>query len=183
MTPLQQAAVLALSVVAMSAVASHATAAPQHDAAGWVQTGEGVRTKKVALMNFDVYAISHFVKGTPPPKSKAAVIATDIDKKFVWTMLRDVEHEKIVDALREAYGMNGYGNAGKIGAFLGAFKGELKKGSKVTIAYDSAAKKTTVTTSSGSATVEGEDFMRGTWSIWFGKIDKPELGDALIKNL
>ena len=36
---------------------------------------------------------------------------------------------------------------------------------------------------SGSAMVEGVDFMRATWSIWFGKIDQAKLGDQLISKI
>src|SRR5690349_9178978 len=84
------------------------------------------------------------------------------------------------DAVREAYEMNGYGDAAKIAAFTNALSAkELKEGDAVTIRYDAARKTTTISGPGGSATVAGEDFMRATWSIWFGKIDQPELGDHL----
>ena len=35
----------------------------------------------------------------------------------------------------------------------------------------------------GNVTVPGVDFMRGVSSIWFGKINQPELGDALISRI
>ena len=31
-------------------------------------------------------------------------------------------------------------------------------------------------------TITGIDFMKATWSIWFGKIDQKELGDQLLKG-
>ncbi|MBI2391667.1 MAG: hypothetical protein HYV09_18910 [Deltaproteobacteria bacterium] len=34
-----------------------------------------------------------------------------------------------------------------------------------------------------TATVAGHDFMRATWSHWFGKTDQPELGAALMSKL
>jgi hypothetical protein len=34
-----------------------------------------------------------------------------------------------------------------------------------------------------SATVAGQDFMKAVWSIWFGKIDQPSMGDQLISLL
>ena len=40
--------------------------------------------------------------------------------------------------------MNGYGDAGKIGQFIGAFTGELKEKSSVSIVYDAEKKATTV---------------------------------------
>ncbi len=150
---------------------------------GWFHTGDGVRVKKV-VFNFDVYAIGHDMKDLPADKSKQSVIDMDTDKRFTWRMLRDVEHEKIQTALTEAFAMNGYSDAGKIGSFVGAFSGDLKKGQSVTILYTSAAKTVTITVQGGgSATLSGIDFMKGVWSIWFAKIDQPSLGDALIKNL
>jgi len=150
---------------------------------GWFHTGDGVRVKKV-VFNFDVYAIGHDMKDLPPTKSKQAVIDMDTDKRFTWRMLRDVEHEKIQNALSEAFAMNGYSDQSKIGPYVGAFSGDLKKGQAITILYSSAAKNVTITVQGGgSATIPGTDFMKAVWSIWFAKIDQPSLGDALIKNL
>jgi hypothetical protein len=108
----------------------------------------------------------------------------DTDKRFTWRMLRDVEHEKIQNALTEAFAMNGYSDQSKIGPFVAAFSGDLKKGQGVTILYSSGPKTVTVNVQGGgSATLSGLDAMKAVWSIWFGKIDQPGLGDALIKNI
>jgi hypothetical protein len=149
----------------------------------WQLTGSSVRVKTVAVIDVKVYAISHFVKGAPPAKSKQAVIDADQGKKFVWTMKRDVDKDKIVGALRDAFKMNGYGDGGKIDKFVGAFGGELKENANVSIVYDADKKETTATTPSGTATVGGVEFMKAVWSIWFGKIDQPKLGDELISKL
>ena len=150
----------------------------------YILTGTGIRVKTVAFIDVNVYAISHYMKQLPPARSKQAVIDMDTGKKFVWTMKRDVDHEKIVKALKDAYAMNGYSDAAKIGQFIGAFKGELKEKSNVTIVYDADKKTTTLTVGGGgSATVPGVDFMKATWSIWFGKIDQPKLGDQLIAKI
>lgn len=150
----------------------------------YILTGSGIRVKSVAFIDVNVYAISHSMKQLPPTKSKRAVIDMDTGKKFVWTMKRDVDHEKIVNALKEAYAMNGYSDSAKIGQFIGAFKSELKEKSSVSIVYDADKKATTVTVSGGgSATVPGVDFMKATWSIWLGKIDQPKLGDELIAKI
>jgi chalcone isomerase-like protein len=169
----------ALCAVALFALPA---AALERDLDGYYHTGEGVRVKKVAFINVKVYAIDHYMKELPPAKSKQAVIDADVDKRFSWKMLRTVESEKIKDALREAFAKNGYGDGAKITSFVGSFGKELKEGDQVTINYDSAMKTTTVTTPAGSATVEGEDFMKATWSIWFGKIDQPNLSDSLLNR-
>jgi hypothetical protein len=154
------------------------------DKNGWFNTGSGVRTKSVAFVTVKVYAIRHDMKQLPPEKSKRAVIDADVDKKITFKLLRDVDAEKIQNALREAYQMNGYGDQSKIGPFLGAMNKELKEGTYVTISYNAAAKTTSISVSnSGNASVAGADFMKATWSIWFGKIDQPSLGDAMISNM
>lgn len=35
----------------------------------------------------------------------------------------------------------------------------------------------------GSATIGGVDFMKAVWSLWFGKIDQPRLGDDLMSKM
>ena len=153
-------------------------------AADYTLTGSGTRVKTVAFIDVNVYSISHFMRELPSSRSKQAVIDKETDKKFVWKMLRDVDHAKIVDALKDAYAMNGYSDSAKIGQLMGAFKSELKETSSVTISYDAAKQATTVTVSGGgSATVPGVDFMKATWSIWFGKIDQPRLGDQLVSKI
>ncbi len=151
---------------------------------GYYNTGSGVRTKSVAFLNVKVYSISHAIKQLPTEKSKRAMIDMDADKKFTWRMMRDVDAGKIQDALREAYKMNGYNDSAKIATLMSAFNKELTEGSFVTIAYNATTKSTWIGVSGGgSATVPGVDFMKATWSIWFGKIDQPSLGDAMISNM
>jgi hypothetical protein len=157
-------------------------AALERDRDGYFHTGEGVRVKKVAFINVKVYAIDHYMKDLPAQKSKQAVIDAAVDKRFSWKMLRTVDAEKIKNALREAFAKNGYSDGAKIDSFVGSFGKELKEGDQVTIKYDAAKKTTTISSPSGSATVSGEDFMKATWSIWFGKIDQPNLGDSLLNR-
>jgi hypothetical protein len=171
--PLFFAALAALLAVVSSSLADE-----------WKLTGAGVRVKTVAVVDVNVYAISHFMKELPKTKSKQAVIAADVDKKFVWKMKRDVEHDKITGALKDAFAMNGYGDAGKIAKFISAFRSELKENNGVTIAYDASKKTTTVKVDGqGTAAVEGVDFMKAVWSVWLGKIDQPKLGDQLIAKI
>lgn len=171
---------LPLVLAAIVAVMSSVTGLLADD---WTLTGSGIRVKRVAIVDVNVYAISHYMKQLPPSKSKRAVIDMETGKKFVWTMKRDVDHERVQNTLKDAFAMNGYTDAGKIAKFLGAFKGELKEKQTVTIVYDPDKKETSVSTGSGSAAVGGVDFMKAVWSIWFGKIDQPALGDQLISKL
>ena len=152
---------------------------------GMIHTGDAVRTKSVGPFTAKVYAIRHDMKERPAEKTKQAVIDADVDKKFTWTMLRDVDSPKIQKALREAFAMNGFGDQNRINAFVGAFnKEEVKEKSGVGITYNAAAKTTTIwVQNAGTATLQGQDFMKAVWSIWFGKIDQPAMGNQLIAKL
>jgi hypothetical protein len=154
----------------------------ERDRDGYFHTGDGIRYKKVAFVNVKVYAIDHYMKDLPPQKSKQAVIDAEVDKSFRWKMLRSVDAEKIRHALREAYAKNGYNDAAKINPFVDSITKELKEGDAVTIKYDAAKKVTSITSPTGSASIPGEAFMKATWSLWFGKIDQKDLGDALLSR-
>lgn len=171
---------LTMMVAALLAVASSAFAD-----SGWIFTGDAVRTKSVGPFNVKVYSIRHDMKEKPATKSKQAVIDADVDKRFTWKMLRDVESSKIQGALKEAFAMNGYGDQAKIAGFVGAFnKDEVKENSAVVITYNAANKTTSIWVQNGTtATFQGADFMKAVWSIWLGKIDPPSLGDQLISKL
>jgi hypothetical protein len=170
---------LVLTVLTVAGTAS----ALQPNAQGWYHTGDAVRQKTVVFVTVNVYSIGHEMKCLVA-KNKQAVIDAACDKRFIWRMMRDVGKGKIVDALKEAYQMNGYNDGGKINQALGAFSADLKENANVTITYNAAAKTTTFwEQNGGSATVAGEDFMKATWRIWFGKIDPPSIGDKLIANL
>lgn len=170
-------AFLATSLISLSALAL----TPDKD--GWMHTGDGVRTKSVAFITVKVYAIGHDIKCNVA-KSKQAVIDADCDKRFTWKMQRDVDKEKIHNALREAYKMNGFSDDGRINQAIGAFTVELKENAYVTITYDAAKKTTTFwQQNGGTSTIAGADFMKATWSVWFGKIDQSSLGEALLSKL
>ena len=170
-----------LAVLALGLLATPASAL-ERGSDGYFHTGDGIRYKKIAFINIKVYSIDHYMKDLPPQKSKQAVIDADVDKKISWKMLRTVDADKIKNALREAYAKNGYGDAAKITSFVDSIARELKAGDNVTIKYDAAKKVTTISSPAGSATVPGEEFMKATWSIWFGKIDQKDLGDSLLKS-
>jgi hypothetical protein len=152
---------------------------------GMIHTGDSVRVKSIGPFTAKVYAIRHDMKEKPAQKSKQAVIDADVDKKFTWTMLRDVDSSKIQKALKEAFALNGFGDQARIGPFVGAFnKEEVKEKSAVVITYNAGAKTTTIwVQGAGTATIAGNDFMKAVWSIWFGKIDQPSMGDQLIARL
>jgi hypothetical protein len=173
---------LALSVASLCSLGSGAFAQSK-DQDGYIATGEGIRYKKVAFINVKVYDITSYVKETPSSKSKEGMISLDADKKLSWKMLRTVDADKIRNALREAYAKNGYADKGKIEQLLGPITGDLKDGQAVSIRYDAAKKVTTLSVDNRTASVEGAEFMKATWSIWFGNIDQPALSEQLVSKL
>jgi hypothetical protein len=154
------------------------------EANGYYLTGTGVRQKEVALFSVDVYVISHYMRDLPPTKSKAAVIAADVDKMFALRLLRELSAAQIQGALRDAYAVNGYNNRAKIDAFVAAVGQTLPKGATITIRYDAASKVTTASSKGNPpVSIPGVDFMIATWSIWLGRIDQDGLGEALIQRI
>lgn len=150
-----------------------------------IHTGDAVRTKSVGPFTAKVYAIRHDMKEKPAAKSKQAVIEAEVDKKFTWRMLRDVDSAKIKKALTEALQMNGFNDGARTAQFVSAFKQEeVKENTAVVISYNAAAKSVTIwVQGGGTATIAGADFMKAAWSIWLGKIDQPSMGDQLISKL
>lgn len=174
----------ALGFALVATLLPGAAFAIERDERGWYMTGNGVRRKKVGPFSAQVYSITHFMRDLPPTRSKPAVIAMETDKAFVWKTLRDLDVSQITNALRDAYAMNGYTDKPKIDAFVAAFTKEAPKGTTVQITYAAGPKTTTLKVSGqGTTTVPGSDFMRATWSIWFGKIDQPSLGDELMSKI
>ena len=160
-------------------------AAGHASADGMINTGNAMRTKTVGPFTAKVYAIRHDMAERPATKSKQAVIDADVHKTFTWVMQRDVDSSKIKAALREAFQMNGYGDQAKIGPFVNAFsKEEVTEKSVVVIDYNDKTKAVSIWVKDGSsATIPGVEFMKAVWSIWFGKIDQPSMGDQLIAKL
>ena len=154
------------------------------EANGYYLTGTGVRQKEVALFSVDLYVISHYMRALPATKSRGAVIAADVDKMFALRMLRELTAAQIQGALRADFAANGYDNRAKIDAFVGAVGQPLRKGSTITIRYDSATKTTTASAKGNPpVSISGVDFMRATWSIWLGRIDQDGLSESLIERI
>lgn len=177
-------AVIAGLIGGLLCLVSPRASALEPDKDGWFHTGEGVRTKSIVFVTIKAYAIGHWVKVRPAQKSKRAVIELEADKRLVFRMLRDVPANKIKSMFRDSFALNGYGDKAKIEAFLAVYTAELKEGARTTISYEASKRATTITAQGGrTATIVGSDFMRATWSVWFGKSEQPELGDALISKL
>lgn len=149
----------------------------------FVTTGSGIRVKKILLMNVNVYSITHQMKTPPSPKSAQAIIDADVEKKFTLKLMRDIDAEKISNAIKEAYGKNGYSNTANINTISSILVGDIKEGGTIVFSYNPTSKTTTCSFAGKTTTVTGADFMKATWSIWFGKIDQPALTEALMSKI
>ncbi len=149
-------------------------------AASFTTTGSGVRVKKIAFVSVNVYAITHQMKDVPATRSASEFINAETDKRLILKMKRDVEAAKIVTAINEAYALNGYSNKANQDSFSSVLTGDLKENDTITISYNATSKAVTCNYAGKTSTVNGADFMKATWSIWFGKIDQPALTSALV---
>ena len=140
-----------------------------------------MRVKSLFVGSVKLYKIEHYMASKPANKSKKDVIEADVSKQFTWTMQRDLPSDKVRKALQDTFAQNGYKDGGKIGQFLGAFSGEELKEAP---SSRSSTTRTRRTSSSPFRRRQGDRQRRrlheGCLSIWFGVIDQPGLGDALI---
>lgn len=163
--------VLALFVFGMDVMAQ---------AQNYTTTGFGIRVKKIAFVSVNVYQITHQMKDVPANRSASEMINADTDKRFYLKMKRDVDAAKIGAAFNDAYTLNGYSNKANQQTLFGVLKGDLKENETITISYNATTKTTSCNYGGKTSTVAGVDFMKATWSIWFGKIDQPALTAALV---
>jgi hypothetical protein len=174
-----------LAALALSSLLAASSAfAIERGKNGYYHTGDGIRVKSIAFLKLKIYVIGHDMRELPAAKTKRAVIDADVDKRIAWRMLRDAGGDRLQGILRDSFAKNNYADASKIGAFLAAFRGGLKENDTVVITYAAASKSTLVQVQGAPpVTLPGIEFMKATWSIWFGNSDDPELGNALISKL
>jgi hypothetical protein len=126
--------------------------------------GAGLRKKFV----FKVYVIGLYL----PQKSRdaKAVINSDQPKLITMKLLRDVEKDKIVDAIREGFEHNSKGQMQALNLRLlqlGVSVPDLKEGDLLTFTFDAAGnvKLGGVAT---PTTIPGKDFAAALLSCWLG---------------
>jgi hypothetical protein len=168
----------------MVVLASSVALAAQRNADGYYRTGAAIQTANHWPFTMNVLSIWHETKELPSPKSRQAMIELDADKRFAMRTLRDLEGDKLRGGLREGYHRNGFTDDAVIASFLSALPSTLPSGKSMWITYDATAKQTRLLVDGGSSSaVAGVAFMKGTWSLWFGKAKPDDIGDALLKDL
>lgn len=182
------ALLLGLSPLAIGMLVAPSAYALEPGKDGFYQTGAGTRSK----LGGKTYDIFHSIKELPATKTREALIEADVDKRFslvfraVPLLLKPIvggsawPKDKILSSFREGFAANAYADKDKIDRFLSPIAQDLVEKDNIFIQYSSAAKSTTITVKTNKVTVEGVDFMKAVWSLWFGKIDQKDLPEALM---
>lgn len=148
-----------------------AVAVPVPD--GYFRTGE-------AEPHEGLIRVVHDVERLPADPSRQALLDVDVDKRLTLIALSDVDADTMREGLRERFARRGFGDRERVDRFLAALTGRIARGQSVIISYDAAAKITRLAVEGRTATTgEGLDFMRATWSLWFGESVPSSLADSL----
>jgi hypothetical protein len=128
--------------------------------------GAGVR--KVFI--FDVYVGALYLEETSTDPS--TILAKDGVRRVEMTMLRDLEKEKIVDAIRTGFDKNAKDKLpalkDRLEKFIAQMPEKVNKGQVLKLTYV-PGKGTTVTGQGEKALVEGKDFADALFSVWLGQ--------------
>lgn len=128
--------------------------------------GAGLRTKAI----FKVYAAGLYLE--TPTQDASQAISSDQIKRVRMSMLRDLEKQKITDAITEGVQKNNKEQMAALKARLDTFNAaipDLKKGDELTLTYI-PGKGTTVQSKTGQElSVEGKDFAEALFGVWLGQ--------------
>ena len=139
-------------------------------------TGVDVRTKLMVK----VYAIAHygdadaFSKSEAPERRLQSWIDAQAQTAFILKITYGIDAKKMREACDEGFDRVGYHGKARE-AFLGAFKGELKKGDELRMTAQSDG---TLTMQQNGATLgswKEPELVKALWSIWMG--EKSPLSD------
>ena len=131
--------------------------------------GAGLRT--ATFLKVKVYAAGLYVENTS--QDAGQIIGSDQAKRVRMSMLRDLEKQKIVDAITEGFEKNAKAQMPalqeRLNKLTASIPAELKKGDELVLTYV-PGKGTRIETKGGKElTVEGKDFADALFSVWLGK--------------
>jgi hypothetical protein len=134
-------------------------------------TGAGVRKKKVALFNVNVYVAAHYsdVAG----KAEAGKVHA-----LELTFLRDLSAEQVRGAFQESLKANGADpNTGALKTVLAKIDMPMPKGTSLTLLGIGGDKLQIETPTGTTLSGEGPALVTDFWKIWFGKPADSGLAD------
>lgn len=149
--------------------------APGVGAAKLFLTGAGVRKKKVALFNVNVYVASSYTDkpGALPAASPMDGIAKSKVNALQLTFLRDLSADQVRGAFGESLTHNGADPASPaLAAILSKLDMPMPKGSTLTflgVRGDKGEKIWVEAPGGKMLSSEGPSVARDFWQIWFGK--------------
>ena len=128
----------------------------------------GAGLRKVFL--FDVYVGALYVEETS--KDPAAIIGKDGVRLVTMTMLRDLEKEKIAEAINSGFEKNSKDKLpalkDRLEKFVAQMPEKVSKGQVLRLVYV-PGKGTTVTGQGEKAVIEGKDFSDALLNVWLGQ--------------
>ena len=128
--------------------------------------GVGLRKKAI----FKVYVAALYAENTSQDAN--TFINSDQVKQVKMIMLRDLDQDQIVGAVRDGFEKNNKAKMPALKERLDKFTAaipDVKKGDTLTLTY-APGKGTSVTSKTGAAmTVEGKDFADALFSVWLGQ--------------
>ena len=127
--------------------------------------GAGLRKKFI----FDVYVGALYVE--EPSKDAATILGKDGVRRVEMHMLRDLQKEQIVEAIKEGFEKNSKDKLpalkDRLDKFIAQMPEKVTKGQVLKLTYV-PGKGTTVTGEGEKAQIEGKDFADALFSVWLG---------------
>ncbi len=141
--------------------------------------GMGLRKK----LWFKVYLASFYLEH--PTENAAEAISSDQVKRVEMHMLRDLERDKIVEAVQAGFEKNSGPQMPQLQARLNQFLKiipDLKAGEVITVTYV-PGEGTLAKAVKNEVTIPGKDFADALFSVWLGKqpVDE-DLRDEMMRN-
>ncbi len=127
--------------------------------------GMGLRTKVV----FKVYVAGLYLEA--PSKDAGAVISSDQVKQMQLSLLRNLDHSKITEAITEGFEKNSKAQQTALKAHLDRLNSmipDVEKGDRIVLTY--VPGKGTVVSAKNveKGVIEGKDFADALFSVWLG---------------
>ena len=130
-----------------------------------VLNGMGLRKK----LMFKVYVAGLYLEARS--SNASTVVSSDQTKRVDMVMIRDLDKEKITEAVEEGFEKNNKASMPALRERLDRFNAgiaDLKEGDHLTITYDPGVGTTLEGKGGSSLVIEGKDFADALFSVWFG---------------
>lgn len=152
----------------------------------WKVTGATTVSVNIPIIgDLKIYDCRHEMKKWPSAQWPAAILAQDVDKRIVWTVLRESPKMRVAQGLKLRLSDNDFRDDPRIEEMLTAFPDPIPAGDQVLFEYRAQDDTTLISCGSRPAVkVAGKDFMRALWGMYFGRGEWADrYSSALLKEL